>query len=132
LDGYESCEGNTIEEIAMETFLRDCREKETAMKAIDRESTTMQKAIAKQHVLFGSKGSTRVTFAQGHVSVPSREGSPASDSSGRATPKLFRQKNDNRPSLNKVICQLTSTVEKLTTAVQQPMDSQQNPQKLCS
>jgi hypothetical protein len=39
------------------------------------------------------------------------KGSPIIYSSGRATPKLTRQKNSNRPSLDEKMCQLTSTVE---------------------
>lgn len=42
--GYESCEENMIEETALETSLRYCRDKEAAMKAMDREPTTLQKA----------------------------------------------------------------------------------------
>jgi hypothetical protein len=39
LDGNESCEGNIIEEIAMETFLRSWRNKQATMKARERERT---------------------------------------------------------------------------------------------
>jgi hypothetical protein len=62
LDGYESCEGNVLDEIATDIFLRGCRDKEAAIKAMDREPLTLQKAvkyvrtaIANQHALYRSK-----------------------------------------------------------------------------
>jgi hypothetical protein len=126
LDGYESCEGNMIEEIAIETFLRGCRDKEAAMKAMDREPTTLQKAvkyvktaIANHRALYGTRGSSKVVFySQRHVSFSSREGSPAGEPSDRrADSKL--SKEDNNHSLDKQILHLTTLVEKLTTTVQQ-------------
>jgi hypothetical protein len=98
---------------------------------MDREPTMLQKAakyvktaIANQHALYGSKA--RVIFAQRQVLVPSREEFPTRESSGRATPKLYRHKDDSSASLDEV-SHLTSMVEKLTTAVQQPIGRQQNP-----
>lgn len=43
LDVYENCKGNMIEGFSIETFLRGCRDKEAAMKAMDREPTKLQK-----------------------------------------------------------------------------------------
>lgn len=134
LDGYKSCEGNMIEEIAMETFLRGCRDKEAAMKAMDREPTTLQKAvkyvktaIANHRALYGPRGSARTsTFAQRQVSVPSREGSLASDSSlSRADSKLSKQKDSYISSSGEIVGHLSNMVEKLTTTVQQSIDRQQ-------
>ena len=132
LDGYESCEGNMLEEIATETFLRGCRDKEAAMKAMDREPATLQKAvkyvrtaIANHRAVYGSRGNTRpVTLAHRQASIPSREGSPANGlSPSRAEPKLSKP-NDNKPSLDELINHLTTMVEKLTTTVQQSMGKQ--------
>lgn len=106
------------------------------MKAMDRDSTTLQEAvkyvrsaIANHRDQYGSKGSTRATtFAQRQVLVPSREGSPTSDSSpSRVEPKLSKRKGSNRSSLDELMCHLTSMVEKLTTTVQQSIGRQQTP-----
>lgn len=134
LDGYENCEGNMIEEISMETFLRGCRDKEAAMKAMDREPTTLQKAvryvktaIANHRALYGSRGTSGATaYSQRQVSFPSREGSPTHDSSPcRAEPKLSNEKDKNNRSLDEQISHLTSLVEKLTTSVQQSLSRNQ-------
>lgn len=99
LDGYESCEGNMIEDIATETFLRGCRDKDAAMK--DKEPSTLQKAvkyvktaIANHRALYGIRGASRApAYSQRQVSIPSREGSPTRDSSPcRADPKLSNEK----------------------------------------
>lgn len=45
LDGYENYEGNMFEESATETFLRGYRDKEAAMKAMDREPTPLLKSV---------------------------------------------------------------------------------------
>jgi hypothetical protein len=132
LDSYESCEGNVLEEIATETFLRGWRDKEAAMKAMDRELAALQKAvqyvrtaIANHRAVYGSRGSTRqVTLAHRQSSIPSREGSPANDfSPSRTKPKLSKPK-DNKPSLGELINHLTTMVEKLFTTVQQSMGKQ--------
>jgi hypothetical protein len=118
LDGYQSCEGNVLEEIATETFLRGCQDKEAAMKAMDREPATLQKAIkymrtaiANHRAVYGSRASTRTaTFAHRQVSIRSREGSPANDlSPRRAEPKLSKSK-DSKLSLDERISHLTTRV----------------------
>lgn len=134
LDGYESCEGNMIEEIATETFLLGCRDKEAAMMAMDREPTTMQKAvkyvknaIANYRALYGTRGASGATaFFQRQVSIPSREGSPTRDCSPcRAESKLSNEKDKNNCSLDEHVSQLTSLVEKLTSSVQQSLSGNQ-------
>lgn len=118
----------------METFLRGCRDKEAAMKAMDREPTTLQKAvryvktaIANHRALYGSRGTSGATaYSQRQVSIPSREGSPTHDSSPcRAEPKLSNGKDKNNHSLDEQISHLTSLVEKLTTSVQQSLSRNQ-------
>jgi hypothetical protein len=56
LGGYEQCEDGALEDIATEAFLRGCKEKEAAIKAV-----TLSKAIqfvktslANQKAIFGS------------------------------------------------------------------------------
>lgn len=60
LDAYEECEGDIIEEMAVETFLRGCREKSAARHAMDMEPRTIHKALkfaktalANDRALFG-------------------------------------------------------------------------------
>jgi hypothetical protein len=80
LYGYQSCEGNMLEEIATETFLPDCRDKEAAVKAMDRKPATLQKAvkyvqtaIVNDRAVYGSRGSTRAaTLADHQSSIPNR------------------------------------------------------------
>lgn len=126
LDGNESCVENMIEEIAIETFLRGCLDKNAAMKAMDREPSILRKevkyvetAIANHRALYGTKGSNRApAYSQRQISIASREGSPTRDSSPcRADSKLSNEKDKNNRSLDAQISHLTSLVEKLTTSV---------------
>lgn len=130
LDSYGSCKGYMIEEIATETFLRGCRDKEAAMMAMDREPTTLQKtvkyvktAIANHRALYGTRGASGGTaYFQRQVSIPSREGSPTRDCSPcRAESKLSNEKDKNNCSLDEHVSHLTSQVEKLTICVQQSL-----------
>jgi 5'(3')-deoxyribonucleotidase len=45
LDGYEKCEDDALEDIATEAFLRGCKEKEAAIKAMEKNPVTLSKAI---------------------------------------------------------------------------------------
>jgi hypothetical protein len=45
LDGYEKCEDDTLEDIATEAFLRGCKEKEAAIKAMEKNPPSLPKAI---------------------------------------------------------------------------------------
>ena len=61
LDGYEKCEDDALEDIATEAFLRGCKEKEAAIKAMEKNPVTLSKAIkfvntslANQKAIFGS------------------------------------------------------------------------------
>lgn len=134
LDGYESCEENMIEEIATETFLRGCRDKEATMMTMDKEPTTLQKAvkyvktaIANHRALYGTRGASGATaYFQRQVSIPSREGSPTHDCSPcRAESKLSNEKHKNNCSLDEHVSHLTSLVKKLTTSVQQSLSGNQ-------
>lgn len=104
------------------------------MKAMDREPSTLQKAvkyvktaIANHRALYGTRGTSRApAYSQSQVSIPSREGSPTRDSSlCRADPKLSNEKDKKSRSLDKQISHLTSLVEKLTTSVQQSLSRNQ-------
>ena len=62
LDAYEECEGDIIEEMAVEAFLRGCREKSAARHAMDMEPRTIHKALkfvktalANDRALFGGR-----------------------------------------------------------------------------
>ena len=46
LDGYEQCEDEALEDIATEAFLRGCKEKDEAMKTMEKNPVTLSKAIA--------------------------------------------------------------------------------------
>jgi hypothetical protein len=45
LDGYEKCENDALEDIATEAFLRGCKEKEAALKAMEKSAASLSKAI---------------------------------------------------------------------------------------
>lgn len=45
LDAYEECDGDIIEEVAVETSLRGCKEKSAARHAMDMEPRTIHKAL---------------------------------------------------------------------------------------
>jgi hypothetical protein len=45
LDGYEKCEDDALEDIATEAFLRECKEKEAAIKVMEKKPVTLSKAI---------------------------------------------------------------------------------------
>lgn len=45
LDAYEECEGDIIEEMAVEVVLKGCREKTEARRAMDMEPRTIHKAL---------------------------------------------------------------------------------------
>lgn len=45
VESYEKFEGNMIEDISIETFLRGCRDKEASIIAMGREQTTLRKAV---------------------------------------------------------------------------------------
>ena len=73
LDAYEECEGDIIEEMAVETFLRGCKEKSAARHAMAMEPRTIHKAfkfvktaLANDRALFGGRSSAyyhrQVTF----------------------------------------------------------------------
>ena len=73
LDAYKEREGDNIEEMAVETFLRSCEEKSPARHGIDMEPRTIHKALnfvktalANDRALFGGRSSAyyhrQVTF----------------------------------------------------------------------
>ena len=69
MDGYDKCDTKVVETIAIETFLRGCREKEAASKAMERNPSTLNHAvklvktsIANHRALFGSRNSNYAYF----------------------------------------------------------------------
>ena len=78
LDGYEKCDDDAIEDIATEAFLRGCKEKEAAIKAMEKNPVTLSKAIkfvktslANQKAIFGS---AKTSLAQRQVTFSDTEG----------------------------------------------------------
>jgi 5'(3')-deoxyribonucleotidase len=45
LDGYTKCEDDSLEDIATEAFLRGCKEREAAIKSMEKNPVTLSKAI---------------------------------------------------------------------------------------
>ncbi|CAC5409272.1 unnamed protein product [Mytilus coruscus] len=61
MDGFDKCDPDALEDISVEAFLRGCKEKEAAMKAIEKNPTSLSKAVkyvktslANQKAIFGS------------------------------------------------------------------------------
>ena len=78
LDGYGKCEDDALEDIATEAFLRGCKEKEAAIKAMEKNPVTLSKAIkfvktslANQKAIFGSE---KTSLAQRQVTFSDTEG----------------------------------------------------------
>ena len=76
LDAYEDAGDKYIHQMAIEAFLRGCREKEAARAAMEKEPTTIHKAlkfvknsIANQRAIFGS----RPVYSHRHVTFPDQE-----------------------------------------------------------
>lgn len=78
LDGYEKCEDDALEDIATEAFLRGCKEKEAAIKAMEKNPVILSKAIkfiktslSNQKPIFGSP---KTSLAQRQVTFSDTEG----------------------------------------------------------
>jgi len=103
MDGYDKCDTKVVETIAIETFLRGCREKEAASKAMDRNPSTLNHAvkliktsIANHRALFGSSRNSNYAYYQRQVIFADTE-SPRSTSpvNNQANSSLFEQEVRN-------------------------------------
>lgn len=109
VESYEKFEGNMIEDISIETFLRGCRDKEASIIAMGREQTTLRKAvkyvkkkpvIANHHALYGTRGTSGTTAYFQQVSILSMKGSLTCDSFPcRTESKFSNEKAKNNCSL---------------------------------
>ena len=62
MDGYDRCENNIIDQIGTEAFLRGCRDKESARHVIERNPSSINKAVklmkstfANQKAIYGTR-----------------------------------------------------------------------------
>ena len=113
MDGYEKCEVETLEAIATEAFLRGCKEKEAAMKAMEKNPQTLTKAVkyvktslANQKALFGSAKTT--AYAQRQVSFSDTEGATQNEPS--YTPQSTCLEHEIK-NLSSLIGKLSSSID---------------------
>jgi hypothetical protein len=114
LDGYEKCEDDALEDIATEAFLRGCKEKEAAIKAMEKNPVTLSKAIkfvktslANQKAIFGS---TKNILVQRQVTFSDTEGT---NSKEKENSHMQRQ-----TCLEQEIKTLSSLVGKLSSSIE--------------
>ena len=114
LDGYEKCEDDALEDIATEAFLRECKEKEAAIKVMEKKPVTLSKAIqfvktslANQKAILGS---TKNSLAQRQVTFSDTEGT---NSKEKENSHMQRQ-----TCLEQGIKTLSSLVGKLSSSIE--------------
>ena len=114
LDGYEKCENDALEDIATEAFLRGCKEKEAAIKAMEKNPASLSKAIkfvktslANQKVIFGS---ANTSLTQRQVTFSDTEGT---NSKEKESSHMQRQ-----TCLEQEIKNLSSLVGKLSSSIE--------------
>jgi hypothetical protein len=114
LDGYEKCENDALEDITTEAFLRGCKEKEAAIKAMEKNPACLSKAIkfvktslANQKVIFGS---AKTSLTQRQVTFSDTEGtnSKEKESSHMQRQTCLEQEIKNLSSL---VGELSSSIE---------------------
>jgi hypothetical protein len=110
MDGYDKCETKIVETIAIETFLRGCRDKEDANKVMERDPSTLihavklvKTSIANHRALFGSSKNSNYAYYQRQVTFADTE-------SPRSTSPVNNQANSS--SLEQEVRNLTGVLDK--------------------
>ena len=124
IDGYPGADPDTIHQIAVEVFLKGCKDKRAAEIAMEKDPVTVYKALKyvknatdNHKLLYGSSRPSvshrQVTFANPVESQEMEDESP----SIRLAQSSYKS-NKDWEQVNKNIAQLTSVVSALATAVQ--------------
>ena len=113
LDGYDRGNPEVVDQIATETFLRGCRDKEAARSVLEKDPTSINQAmklvktyIANQRAIFGIRSSH--SYAHRQVSFSDRESTPESQT---------REKTKENTNLAGELRDLISVVQKLGVTV---------------
>jgi len=108
IDGYGKSGKHTVEQIATETFLRGCREKEAAKAAMEKGPNSIHKALkyvkeslANQRAIFGTKSNT--SYIQRQVSFADKNG--------------FSSDSERSPNQSKDGTNVTDQIKQLTELV---------------
>lgn len=124
MDGYDKYDTRVLEAIAIETFLRGCRDKDSASKAMERNPRTLNKAvklvktsIANQRALFGSTRNNSHAYYQRQVTFADTE-------SPRSTSPMNSQTNNS--SLEQEVRNLTGVLNRWVTNSEEGNKNQYN------
>jgi hypothetical protein len=114
LDRYEKCEDDALEDIATEAFIRGFKEKEAAIKAMEKNPVTLSKAIklvktslVNQKAIFGS---ANTSLAQRQVTF--------SDTKGTCSKEKESSHMQRQACMEQEIKNLSSLVGKLGSSIQ--------------
>lgn len=123
MDGYDRCEMDTLEDIATEAFLRGCKEKDAAIKAMEKNPTSLSKAVkyvktslANQKAIFGG---TKQSYSKRQVTFSDTEEVLPNQPSGHASSLEQEIKN-----LSSLVGQLSNSIE---TNTKEKIERQRSP-----
>ncbi|CAC5360378.1 unnamed protein product [Mytilus coruscus] len=127
MDGFDKCDPEALEDISVEAFLRGCREKKSAMKAMEKSPTSLSKAVkyvktslANQKAIFGS-GKT-ADYAQRQVTLSNTEKSMHNEPMKMPQSTCLENELQNLSSL---FGKLSNTIETSEKRREKQMRSQQ-------
>jgi hypothetical protein len=114
LDGYEKCEDDALEDIATEAFLRGCKEKETAIQAMEKNPVALSKAIKFVKTSLANQkaicGSAKTSLAQRQLTFSDTEGHNSKEKESSYMQRLTCLEQEIK-NLSSLVGILSSSVE---------------------